>query len=96
MQTQIYCPKCSADMAPLRRNGVVIERCTDCGGVFLDRGELEKIMAGERRSIETWDDDDDDYRDRDRDHYDRDDREYHGGRKKRRKRSFFEDIFDIG
>ena len=85
MQTAIYCPKCSADMIPMRRNGVMIDRCSDCGGIFLDRGELEKIMAGERRSIDAWDDDDDDDDDRDRG----------GRRRKRRKRSFFEEIFDI-
>jgi hypothetical protein len=81
METPIYCPKCSADMVPLRRSGVLIERCSDCGGIFLDRGELEKIIAGERRSIETWDDDDE-YEDR--------------PRRTSRKRSFFEEIFDIG
>jgi Zn-finger nucleic acid-binding protein len=76
-------------MVPMRRGGVLIERCTECGGIYLDRGELEKIMAGERRSIDAWDDDDDDYDD----DYERD---RGRGRRKSRKRSFFEEIFDIG
>jgi Zn-finger nucleic acid-binding protein len=89
-------------MVPLRRNGVVVDRCSDCGGVFLDRGELDKIIALERQPVRRWedDDDDDDFFDRERGH--ERDREYaerghddHGRRRKKRKRSFFEDLFDI-
>lgn len=88
MQSTMYCPKCSGDMVPVRRSGVLIDRCPDCNGVFLDRGELEKIVTMEQQAERGWDDDrdvdDDDYGDRGRD-----------GRRKSRKRSFFEDLFDI-
>ena len=82
MQLSITCPKCTAEMMPVRRNGVLIDRCSECGGIFLDRGELEKIVALEQQRAGDWDDD--------------------GGVRvrsqgnKRRKRSFFEDLLDIG
>jgi hypothetical protein len=30
-----------------RRNGVTIEQCTKCHGIFLDRGELEQLIGAE-------------------------------------------------
>ncbi|WP_412541171.1 zf-TFIIB domain-containing protein [Longispora sp. K20-0274] len=47
---QITCPKCHAEMRQYERSGIVIDQCTECRGVFLDRGELEKIIQGESAS----------------------------------------------
>lgn len=47
--TAILCPKCVSQMLPLQRFGVTIEQCTGCGGIFLDRGELEELAAAEAR-----------------------------------------------
>ncbi|MFN8217405.1 MAG: zf-TFIIB domain-containing protein [Solirubrobacterales bacterium] len=41
------CPKCEAPMRTHRRNGVTIEQCTKCHGIFLDRGELEQLLGRE-------------------------------------------------
>lgn len=41
------CPKCGASMRTHRRNGVTIEQCTKCHGIFLDRGELEQLIGVE-------------------------------------------------
>ena len=30
-----------------KRNGVTIEQCTNCHGIFLDRGELEQLIGAE-------------------------------------------------
>ena len=30
-----------------RRNGVTIEQCVECHGIFLDRGELERLIGAE-------------------------------------------------
>lgn len=30
-----------------RRNGVTIEQCTRCHGIFLNRGELEQLIGAE-------------------------------------------------
>ncbi len=42
--TQIACPKCGGEMRPQERQGVVIDVCTNCRGVFLDRGELDRLL----------------------------------------------------
>ncbi len=34
-------------MSSYERNGVVVDQCTDCRGLFLDRGELEKLISAE-------------------------------------------------
>lgn len=46
-EATLACPKCAGAWETLRRNGVVIERCAGCQGVFLDRGELERLMDAE-------------------------------------------------
>jgi hypothetical protein len=34
-----------------RRNGVTIEQCTKCHGIFLDRGEFEQLLARETSAL---------------------------------------------
>lgn len=46
---ELKCPKCLGSMRPVERSGVVIDICQDCRGIFLDRGELERLMDGESR-----------------------------------------------
>jgi Zn-finger nucleic acid-binding protein len=41
------CPKCSGPMRTYERNGVHVDQCTDCRGIFLDRGELERLIDAE-------------------------------------------------
>ena len=41
------CPKCAASMRSYERNGVTIEQCVECRGVFLDRGELDHLIDAE-------------------------------------------------
>ena len=45
--TTLTCPKCTASMRVYERNGIVIDQCTECRGVFLDRGELERLIEAE-------------------------------------------------
>jgi uncharacterized protein len=45
------CPKCQAPMRTHRRNGVVIEQCTKCHGIFLDRGEFEQLLGRELSAL---------------------------------------------
>ncbi len=42
----LMCPNCSASMSEVKRNDVAFDMCPSCRGVWLDRGELEKIIAG--------------------------------------------------
>ncbi len=41
------CPKCRGEMRVYERSGVTIDQCTECRGIFLDRGELEKLFDAE-------------------------------------------------
>ena len=43
----LTCPKCQADMRNYERNGITIDQCTGCRGIFLDRGELEHLIDAE-------------------------------------------------
>lgn len=45
---QMLCPKCQNPMHQYERNGVVVEQCSECKGIFLDRGELEHLMNFEQ------------------------------------------------
>ncbi len=42
----LMCPNCNASMSEVKRNDVAFDMCPSCRGVWLDRGELEKIIAG--------------------------------------------------
>jgi uncharacterized protein len=44
---QLLCPKCHNVMHQYVRNSVVVDQCTECKGLFLDRGELEKLVDAE-------------------------------------------------
>jgi uncharacterized protein len=89
----LTCPNDGAGMQEVNRNGVLIDVCPQCRGVWLDRGELEKLlsyMQDEQGSYRTDERRDDYKRDerRDDDRYD-DDNKY----RNRKKRSLF-DFFD--
>ena len=45
------CPKCGGSMRTVDRNGIHIEQCLYCRGVFLDFGELENITQLEARFV---------------------------------------------
>jgi Zn-finger nucleic acid-binding protein len=47
MTASLTCPKCASDLRSYERNRVLVDQCTGCGGLFLDRGELEKLVAAE-------------------------------------------------
>lgn len=38
------CPNCNIPLMMTDRKGVEIDFCTECRGVWLDRGELDKII----------------------------------------------------
>ena len=99
----MLCPVCTTGLALADRGGVEIDYCPTCRGVWLDRGELDKIIerdAAPARSEPNRSDDRDRY-DRDRydcdlDDDDDDDRRYEGGRRtKRRRESLLSELFDF-
>lgn len=38
------CPNCIAELILAERQGIEIDYCPQCRGVWLDRGELDKII----------------------------------------------------
>ena len=45
----LICPKCQSKMRSFERSGVTVDQCKQCRGIFLDRGELDLLMAAEAR-----------------------------------------------
>jgi len=45
----VICPKCQNAMRTVDRQGIHIDQCDGCRGIFLDRGELEQILTAEER-----------------------------------------------
>lgn len=43
----LICLKCGSPMRTYKRNGITIDQCTSCHGIFLDRGELERLIGAE-------------------------------------------------
>ena len=85
----MLCPIDGSTLLLSERQGIEIDYCPQCRGVWLDRGELDKLI---NRS------DDDDDRDRRRDVDRRDDREYAPSdyRPRKKKKGFLSDIFEFG
>jgi Zn-finger nucleic acid-binding protein len=92
------CPACAVELKIADRQGVEIDYCPKCRGVWLDRGELDKIIdrAG------AIDNGRFDYR-RDRDGRDEDDDDsgIFGGRQRgsrggEQRESFWSNLFDFG
>ncbi len=44
------CPVCKLSMLVVEWDGVEIDVCGDCGGVWLDSGELERLLGGEGKA----------------------------------------------
>ena len=42
---QLMCPNDNTPMQEINRNGVQLDVCPQCRGGWLDRGELEKLLA---------------------------------------------------
>jgi len=91
----MLCPVCNVDLLLSEKQGIEIDYCPKCRGIWLDRGELDKIVEksanvednfrlNERNTNTNYRDDDDD------------DNKYksHGYNKNKRK-SFLGDLFDF-
>ena len=50
--TALLCPKCAGVMKTYERNGIHLEQCDTCRGIFLDFGELESLTQMENRFVQ--------------------------------------------
>jgi uncharacterized protein len=46
----LRCPSCDGGMREVDRRGLTIDICNECKGIFLDRGELEKLLE----TVDRW------------------------------------------
>ena len=45
---ELRCPKCGLELAEVEHREVIVDACFACGGIFLDKGELDKIVEAEK------------------------------------------------
>jgi len=86
------CPVCSVALVISERQSIEIDYCPQCRGVWLDRGELDKLIERSAPPVQQFEERQpagNDFRDNRSDDKDHD----HGYKKKRRK-SFLEELFD--
>ena len=96
------CPHCNVTLLMAEKQGVEIDYCPECRGIWLDRGELEKIIEkspqnhAEPQRTPSYNEDR---------HYDKhDNNDKHGcsntdghyGNKKKQRGNFLADLFDFG
>ncbi|MPZ78549.1 MAG: hypothetical protein GEU77_18760 [Deltaproteobacteria bacterium] len=43
--TEIHCPKCHGLLETYTFQGFTLDRCSDCGGIWMDKGELEGVLS---------------------------------------------------
>ena len=97
----VTCPKCQSPMRSYERSGITVDQCTSCRGVFLDRGELERLVDAEasyyggHAGAPRYEHERDSHRERGHDREDR-----HGGHRRHRhgreREGFLGELFDFG
>ena len=104
------CPNCEETLVMTERQGVEIDYCPKCRGVWLDKGELDKIIeksasaqasqnlkSNEDKRKKQYDDDDDDDDDDEGGFFNRGKRDNENNPNRRRKGGgFLGDLFDFG
>jgi uncharacterized protein len=78
----VNCPNDGTRLEMSERSGIEIDYCPECRGVWLDRGELDKIIERNDRSMRRDDDDD------------RRSRGDHEPPRKKKKTSFLSELFE--
>jgi len=94
------CPNCNETLVMAERQGVEIDYCPKCRGVWLDRGELDKII--EKSAQYTREPDHDPYEEGRKRDYEEQKRKgyqqpphYNDPYYRKKKKSFFGDFFDF-
>jgi Zn-finger nucleic acid-binding protein len=103
----LTCPKCQAALRSYERSGITVDQCTECRGIFLDRGELEKLVDAESSwheqsapsaqpapPRETYQQPSDQQRGYQQPAYQQPAYQQQGGHKPKKRRGFLEELFD--
>ncbi len=92
------CPHCNVNLLMTDKQGVEIDYCPECRGIWLDRGELEKIIERSAKEYGNLPQNPvykDDYKHQSHKHSYEDSHYGHHGDRKHHKKSFLQDIFDF-
>ncbi len=89
------CPSCNETLLMSEKRGVEIDYCPNCRGIWLDRGELEKIMDSSADHYSNKDNYERDYKEYGYNQYPN--QHHHQDRKYpyKKKKSFLNDFFDF-
>lgn len=84
------CPVCKdVNLVMSERQGIEIDYCPECRGIWLDRGELDKIIEKSNR-VENY------HNDSDNNYHSNDNKENkHSQNNHKKKESFISNIFDV-
>ncbi len=95
----MQCPNDQTTLAMTERQGIEIDYCPSCRGVWLDKGELDKLISGSEnnstitRSITPQQHYNDSQKHEKQSQHYNNDQSYHN--KKHKKESFLGDLFDF-
>jgi Zn-finger nucleic acid-binding protein len=91
----LRCPNDGSRLVEVDRSEILIDACPECRGVWLDRGELDKILVRERQ-LATGDPDEDFFREVEgRRRRDTAPERHEDPGRRRTRRSFLEDLLDF-
>ncbi len=48
------CPKCGGQLVELEYHHMKIDRCQDCGGIWLDKGEMEMLEHVDQSNVRSF------------------------------------------
>jgi Zn-finger nucleic acid-binding protein len=91
------CPTCNVTLQISERQGIEIDYCPQCRGIWLDRGELDKIIERAAVEMPARETPSRPYPERHDDHkggYYNQHHDEHGGDRYHKKKSFLSDLFD--
>jgi Zn-finger nucleic acid-binding protein len=91
----MICPRCNTSLAMSNTHGIEIDHCPNCRGVWLDRGELEKIIERSNTYGSPYIGGNEHNNHHDN-HYDKHHDSHHGyGNQSRHKKGLFSELFDF-
>ncbi len=91
-QQTMKCPSCNETLLMSDKNGVEIDYCPNCRGIWLDRGELDKIIERSADHYSKRENYDSDYK---HSSYDEQGKDHQNRHPSRKKESFLGDLFDF-
>ena len=90
------CPNCSETLLITDKQGVEIDYCPNCRGIWLDRGELEKIMDRSATHYSNKKNYEEDYKRYGYQEYNHEHgQEHHKHHPHKKKKSFLDEFFDF-